>query len=118
MGKKNKQLKIKFKEQELFWLQAVAAQRGRSLEGMMREGLSIVMALPDDLLDQAFEAGLDQGLYLGQYIENALLKSLGMPEKNKADDARIKDSREVLALKKRLKAEQEKRRERQADHAE
>ena len=108
MGKKKK-FKIKFKEHELFWLEAAAAERGRTLEGMAREGISIVMALPDDLLDQAFEAGLDHGLYLGEYIENALLKALGMPEKNKADDARIKDSREVLALKRKLKAEKEKR---------
>jgi len=68
-------------EIQFYWLQYQAKIRGRSLEDLTKEGLSIVRSLPEDLLQLAWLTSMKKNVLLGEMIGNAIRAYLKLPQK-------------------------------------
>ena len=69
------------KEIEYFWLCHQANLRGRTIEDMSKEGLSIVRSLDEDLLQLGWLESARKRVFFGDLLSNALRVALKLPTK-------------------------------------
>ena len=83
------------REIEYFWLCHQANLRGRTIEDMSQEGLSIVRSLDEDLLELGWLESIRKNIYFGDLLSNALRKELALPAKRLKKTERVELSTPV-----------------------